>query len=74
MADIEDLVSGEIKKGTNIKLNCGGPVMAVHSVELRSGEPNGWVNCQWFAGKKLDSGRFPIESLDVVVPEPEGDE
>lgn len=73
MADIEDLISGVIKKGTNIQLSCGGPVMAVHSVEKNGGAPNGWVNCQWFAGKKLDIGRFPIESLVVVLPEPKGE-
>ncbi len=73
MADIEDLISGKIKKGTNIQLNCGGPVMAVHMVEKTGGEPNGWVSCQWFAGKKLDNGRFPIESLLVVIPEPKGE-
>ncbi|QXP22696.1 DUF2158 domain-containing protein [Actinobacillus pleuropneumoniae] len=34
------------------------------SVELR--EFNGYYTCQWFAGKKLEKGRFPEESLESV--------
>ena len=26
------------------------------------------VVCQWFAGKKLEVGNFPVDSLDVVKP------
>jgi len=24
------------------------------------------VRCQWFAGKKMESGRFPVDSLEPV--------
>ena len=27
--------------------------------------------CQWFAGKKLEQGRFPIDSLEAVVEDNE---
>ncbi|WP_411961063.1 DUF2158 domain-containing protein [Pseudomonas mandelii] len=30
-----------------------------------------WINCQWFAGKKLDSGRFRAETLELIKPKSE---
>lgn len=59
--------------GDIVKLKSGGPDMTVQiiekssvglSVELR--EFNGYYTCQWFAGKKLEKGRFPEESLESV--------
>lgn len=47
--------------GTVVKLISGGPNMAVQYLH------DGRVMSQWFAGKKLESGRFPPESL-VIVP------
>lgn len=65
MAQIED-----IEVGVLVKLNAGGPTMAVQTIctNMRD-EPNGFVECQWFAGKKLEKGRFPIASLDLVQVE-----
>lgn len=52
------------KKGDKVKLNVGGPGMAVKSVgTIRDGSFSGIYKCQWFAGKKLDWGEFPEESL-----------
>ena len=47
--------------GDIVQLKSGGPLMTVQSV------PGGpYIDthpCQWFAGKKLESGTFPPESL-----------
>lgn len=60
-----------IKIGTSVKLISGGPTMSVEKTHVdRQGSSTGRVTCQWFAGKKLESGIFPVDSLDVVVPEP----
>lgn len=55
------------KVGDIVKLKCGGPDMAVQEVntDRQSGEPKSYW-CQWFAGKKLDRGVFPFESLVEV--------
>ena len=50
--------------GTVVKLKSGGPKMTCTNEELGS-DPNK-VNCQWFAGSKLESGWFPSESLEIV--------
>ncbi|MBA7490817.1 hypothetical protein ES702_01360 [subsurface metagenome] len=51
--------SQEFKTGETVKLISGSPIMTVKSVD----EYNGDVRCQWFAGKKLESGEFPPDSL-----------
>ncbi|MCH2000356.1 DUF2158 domain-containing protein [Acinetobacter seifertii] len=57
--------------GDKVKLNVGGPDMAVQSIgeDYQTKEFNGIYCCQWFAGKKLDSGKFPEESLVMVTDE-----
>lgn len=50
--------------GEIVKLRSGGPNMSVKSVY---GEQ---YTCQWFAGKKLEQGVFPPESL-IPVDDPE---
>nr|DAR03073.1 MAG TPA: putative small protein [Inoviridae sp.] len=60
--------------GDIVKLKSGGPDMTVQAVEKSSTgltidaprEFNGYYTCQWFAGKKLEKGRFPEESLESV--------
>lgn len=60
------------KIGDMVRLNVGGPDMAVKSISRRkiyeTGEYvfDGEYNCQWFAGKKLDNGSFPEDSLNPV--------
>ncbi|MEN4954312.1 DUF2158 domain-containing protein [Stenotrophomonas indicatrix] len=59
----------KFKVGSKVKLNSGGPDMSVRTVNVF---PSGvFYDCQWFAGKKLEDGRFAQDSLDAV---PEGDE
>lgn len=56
--------------GDVVKLNAGGPDMSV--LEVIVGYSNkkflGHYQCQWFAGKKLESGQFAEKSLIKVVP------
>ncbi|WP_371364565.1 YodC family protein [Pseudomonas sp. QL9] len=56
----------EFKVGDIVKLKSGGPDMAVQAVV---NQESGIYACQWFAGKKLESGRFPADSLQLVKPE-----
>lgn len=67
--------SKDFQVGTIVKLKSGGPDMTIKKVdvELRTGKPTGRVDCQWFAGKKLEVGTFPIASLDLVQIEPKGE-
>ncbi len=48
--------------GDIVKLKSGGPEMTV-----QRNVSNGHYRCQWFAGKKLESGSFPISSLVLVT-------
>ncbi len=59
--------------GEVVKLNAGGPDMSVLQVLKRDGGQHHY-NCQWFAGKKLEAGRFPEESLIKVVPKADSNE
>jgi uncharacterized protein YodC (DUF2158 family) len=60
------------KVGDIVKLKCGGPEMTVNTVgSIRSHIEAGSYRCQWFAGKKLDHGTFPFESLVEVKTEVE---
>ncbi len=54
----------EYAVGEVVQLVSGGPEMAVR---LQSSD--GDVYCQWFAGKKLEKGTFPPESLRRVEQE-----
>lgn len=49
--------------GDIVKLKSGGPEMTVQTLP---DPPSKNYNCQWFAGKKLESGRFPADSLELV--------
>lgn len=46
--------------GDLVSIKPGGPVMAVKSINGSGGDI---FECQWFAGKKLEVGRFPAASL-----------
>ena len=52
--------------GDIVKLKSGGPEM---TVQTRPETPSKIYNCQWFAGKKLEAGRFPADSLELVKAE-----
>lgn len=55
----------EFKVGDIVKLKSGGPDMTVEGWSAYHGS----FECQWFAGKKLDTGRFKFESLELVNTE-----
>ena len=59
------------KIGDKVQLNVGGPKMAVSEVRTDDNEQVYSYRCQWFAGKKLDSGYFPADSLVPVPPDEE---
>lgn len=65
MSNSKDFVIGDI-----VKLKSGGPEMTVkEAISNFGGEETGNYRCQWFAGKKLDNGVFPYESLVAVTKE-----
>lgn len=57
--------------GDVVKLNAGGPDMSVSKVieGFGSKEFEHSYKCQWFAGKKLESGVFEEASLIKSNPE-----
>lgn len=59
----------QFNNGTIVKLKSGGPDMTIKGSANTSGT---LMICQWFAGKKLEQGSFPLESLELVKPEPKG--
>ena len=52
--------------GDIVQLNSGGPEMTVQRAPAATIKT---YRCQWFAGKKLESGEFPAESLKSIKPE-----
>ena len=52
--------------GDIVKLKSGGPEMTVKSLPDPIDWPQNYYRCQWFAGKKLESGTFPPDSLELV--------
>jgi uncharacterized protein YodC (DUF2158 family) len=57
-------LSGQFPKGTKVKLIAGGPTMAVKGYIVSFGdEHDPIVICQWFSGKKLETGNFAPETL-----------
>lgn len=55
--------------GVVVQLKSGGPKMTVTGE--RSPLHGDHVQCQWFAGSKLESGFFPAASL-IIPSESEG--
>ena len=58
--------------GDLVYLVSGGPEMAIKEIKLTysSKDFTGEYDCQWFAGKKLERGTFPEESLTTTNPKP----
>jgi uncharacterized protein YodC (DUF2158 family) len=54
------------KVGDVVVLKSGGPAMTVQEVIDPFGvkHQSESFRCQWFSGKKLESGIFPLESLN----------
>jgi len=62
----------KLQVGDIVKLKSGGPDMTIKDVHTDiHDEEIGTYRCQWFAGKKLDNGVFPLESLITVTKETE---
>ena len=55
--------------GSIVKLKSGGPDMTVQYTE-KEGK---YLHAQWFAGKKLEDGRFPVSSVEEVKPAPKAE-
>lgn len=55
--------SNSFAVGYIVKLKSGGPEMTVKTVPTELSKS---YTCQWFAGKKLEQGNFPSESLESV--------
>lgn len=54
--------------GDQVQLRSGGPSMTINEVVAHSSkEFLDRYKCQWFAGKKLDNGVFPEDSLQDYV-------
>ncbi|MFP2273218.1 YodC family protein [Enterobacter ludwigii] len=51
-------------EGDLVVLKSGGPEMTIKAIYSDE------IVCQWFAGKKLEQGRFTLESLAFSVPKP----
>lgn len=65
--------------GDIVKLNAGGPDMTILRRKINTplkGDPyfTGLYVCQWFAGKKLDSGEFQEASLILIKNQSEASE
>lgn len=58
-------MSISFKVGDIVQLRSGGPEMTVRTIPTAT---NDHYNCQWFAGKKLEHGSFPEDSLKPVTP------
>lgn len=58
-------MADEIKAGDTVQLKSGGPLMTVEQVATRAGGGiAAW--CQWFEKNKLETGVFPLTSLELA--------
>lgn len=56
------MVGTKYKVGDLVQLKSDGPVMTVQDIDA-----NGqYLWAQWFAGKKLERGRFPAASINLL--------
>lgn len=58
-------MSTTFKVGDIVQLKSGGPEMTIQ--RLPSQHSSNYT-CQWFAGKKLESGHFEEDSLQSLKP------
>lgn len=57
------MAESKFSVGDIVKLKSGGPEM---TVQTTPDTHNKNYRCQWFAGKKLEAGPFPEDSLELV--------
>ena len=64
-------LENKFEVGQIVKLKSGGPDMTIQSLckNIRTEAFSGNYTCQWFAGKKLENGIFPEQSLELVTNE-----
>lgn len=59
-------------KGETVRLRSGGPVMTIETIDARAYAPEGAAKdhawCQWFEKTKLETGVFPLTSLEKATP------
>lgn len=62
-------MTGKFKSGDIVRLKSAGPEMTVKEErkDFSTKIPLGLYECQWFAGKKLEAGVFPEDSLETAV-------
>jgi uncharacterized protein YodC (DUF2158 family) len=56
----------ELNVGDRVRLKSGGPVMTISEGNYGDGSS---VLCQWFAGTKLETGIFPLATLESAKRE-----
>ena len=59
----------QFQKGDLVRLKSGGPVMTVNVTH-----PDGSVNTAWFSGKKLETGYFEKETLNLAPSDTDQEE
>lgn len=60
-------LENKFEVGQVVKLKSGGPDMTIQNFSTEKFSGN--YRCQWFAGKKLENGVFPEQSLELVTNE-----
>lgn len=65
-------MADKFKVGDVVTLRSGGPQMTVSKTHDILGELRGDIHCQWFGGRKLESGWFPTASLVHVENDADG--
>ncbi len=69
--EASEAIKKRFPKGAKVRLNVGGPVMAVKGYSYGAGTVQEIV-CQWFSGKdKAEKDDFPPESLILVKDDAE---
>jgi uncharacterized protein YodC (DUF2158 family) len=72
--DSADAFKRQFPKGAKVQLNAGGPIMAVKGYAEDDFFSDGaGIVCQWFSGRKLESGHFAPETL-ILVKDDDGEE
>lgn len=68
-------LENKFEVGQVVKLKSGGPDMTIESLRKNFDTKAflGEYSCQWFAGKKLEKGIFPEQSLELVEDENENE-
>ena len=67
--ELEELMVRAFEKGDIVQLKSGGPKMTVTAIDSYGKH----YYCQWFAGSKLEDGKFPPEALQApaITEKPE---